>query len=107
MKLARARRRAMSSICGFRPRFSWMTIIPGNFVGIAFRVSALTGRTRYPLMIPFPCGDGTGCRRKPAHGQSLHVGHKFTPPDLTVNKEVIQLYRLTRQSGFLWLHLSG
>ena len=68
-------------------------------------------------MIPFPCGDGTvsyvalirssvsgyllpqrvvrhqclddRCRRQSADGKSLHAGHKFTPADLAVNKEVV------------------
>ena len=59
MKLARANRRAMSSIWGFRPRFSWTTRMPGNFVTVSERVSALIGRTRYPLMLPLPFGEGT------------------------------------------------
>ncbi|MNC99521.1 hypothetical protein D3C83_178430 [compost metagenome] len=59
MKFARAKRRATSSMWGFRPRFSWTTRTPGNFVGIADRVSALTGRTKYPLMVPLPMGDWT------------------------------------------------
>ena len=44
------------------------------------------------------------CRSQPAYGKSLHTGHKVTPTDLAVNEEVIQLYRLTRQFGFRWLH---
>ncbi len=33
--------------------------MPANLEGFSLRVSALMGRTRYPLMLPFPCGEGT------------------------------------------------
>jgi hypothetical protein len=34
-------------------------MMPGNFAGVSDRLSALAGRTRYPLMLPFPFGEGT------------------------------------------------
>ena len=34
-------------------------IMPGNLLGFSDRVYALTGRTKYPLMLPLPFGEGT------------------------------------------------
>jgi len=34
-------------------------LILGNFVTVSERVSAPIDRTRYPLMLPFPFGEGT------------------------------------------------
>ena len=41
MKFSRAKRRTTSSVCGFSPRFSWITIIPGSFAAVSLRESAL------------------------------------------------------------------
>src|ERR1035441_10994582 len=53
MKFDVPKRRATSSMYGFSPRFSCTTSTPGSFP-VAF-----AGRTRYPLMLPLPSGDGT------------------------------------------------
>ena len=33
--------------------------MPGNFVVVSERVSALIGRASYPSMLPLPLGEGT------------------------------------------------
>ena len=88
--------------------------MPGNFVTVADRVSALIGRTRYPLMLPLPLWRGHGLvggldpvigpgdllaqsvirhqridnrrRRQAADRQPLHTVHKGTATNLTMNK---------------------
>ena len=72
MKFANAKRRATSSVCGFRPRFSWTTITPGSFAAVSVRVSALNGRTKYERTKPF--------------AQAVAQALEQAEPDLVVSK---------------------
>ena len=95
--------------------------MPGTFAGFSDRVSALTGRTRYPLMLPFPLRRRDGLvggldpvvglghllsrgvvrhqrfddrrRRQTADGESLDAVQKVAAADLAVDVTVVQVDR--------------